>query len=106
VPDAAEEAGWIERARRVAREESIYLGMGATVFRPTKDGISAAADPWGRVLARLDTEISPDKVMVVNLPVEGVTTIYSRIGDTFSWLCTAAFAALLVALKRRPSASG
>jgi apolipoprotein N-acyltransferase len=39
--------------------------------------------------------------MVVNLPVRGVTTIYSRIGDTFSWLCTAAFFGLLFALKRR-----
>ena len=67
------------------------IEQGFTLFRPTKDGISAATDPWGRVLARLDTEISDDKVMVVNLPVRGVTTIYSRIGDTFSWLCTLAF---------------
>ena len=67
------------------------IEQGFTLFRPTKDGISAAADPYGRILARLDTEISPSKVMVVNLPTRGVSTIYSRIGDTFSWLCSAAF---------------
>jgi apolipoprotein N-acyltransferase len=75
--------------------------QGFTLFRPTKDGISAAADPYGRILARLDTEISPATVMVVNLPVRGVSTIYSRLGDTFSSLCTAAFLVLLLALKRR-----
>ncbi len=80
------------------------IEQGFTLFRPTKDGISAAADPYGRFLARLDTEISPEKVMVVNLPVQGVTTVYSRIGDAFSWLCAAAFAGLLVLLKGRPVA--
>ena len=72
------------------------IEQGFTLFRPTKDGISAAADSYGRVLARLDTETSPDKVMVVSLPVEGVTTVYSQIGDAFSWLCSAVFLGLLL----------
>jgi apolipoprotein N-acyltransferase len=72
------------------------IEQGFTLFRPTKDGISAAADPYGRVLARLDTEISPEKVMVVSLPVEGVATVYSRIGDVFSWLCAALFMGLVL----------
>ncbi len=76
------------------------IEQGFTLFRPTKDGISAAADPYGRVLARLDTEISPDKVMVANLPVAGVTTVYSRIGDAFSWLSSAAFFGLLLRFRR------
>jgi hypothetical protein len=44
------------------------IEQGFTLFRPTKDGVSVAADPYGRVLARLDTEVSPEKVMVVSLP--------------------------------------
>ncbi len=116
----------VERAQRLARAESICLGMGATVFRPeTREptiNTLVLVEPDGEiawrflkatrvpgsgnlegdgVLPRLDTAISPDAVMVVNLPVRGVTTIYSRIGDTFSWLCTAAFFGLLFALKRR-----
>ncbi len=79
------------------------IEQGFTLFRPTKDGISAAVDPYGRVLARLDTEFSPEKVMVVNLPVQGVTTVYSRLGDAFSWLCVVAFVGLLVRLKLHPA---
>lgn len=75
---------------------------GFTLFRPTKDGISAATDAWGRTLASLDTEHSPQRVMAVNLPVAGVTTLYSRVGDLFSWLCLAALGGLLALLARRP----
>jgi len=28
--------------------------------------------------------------MVSDVPIEGVTTFYSRIGDSFAWLCVAA----------------
>ncbi|MEN1727648.1 MAG: nitrilase-related carbon-nitrogen hydrolase [Pseudomonadota bacterium] len=92
---------WIEVRETHLRMHALRaVEQGVTLFRPTKDGISATVDPYGRVLARLDTETSPAKVLVTNLPTEGVATIYSRIGDSFSWLSSALFFGLLILIRR------
>lgn len=33
--------------------------------------------------------------MIADVPMEGVTTIYSRIGDLFAWLSVAGFVAVV-----------
>jgi apolipoprotein N-acyltransferase len=56
-----------------------------------------AVDYQGRVRAAMDHyEVTGDRVLVAELPVRGVRTIYSRAGDLFSWLALAGLAALAV----------
>ena len=37
----------------------------------------------------MDDFASQDNVMVAQVPIKGVRTIYARIGDLFAWLCVA-----------------
>lgn len=59
---------------------------GFTHIRPTYDGISYAMDPYGRVLARMDRGIGQAGIMMVDVPMEGVRTLYGRFGDWLGWL--------------------
>jgi apolipoprotein N-acyltransferase len=72
---------------QMARFRAIENGF--SMVRPTSHGLSAAADYQGRVLAITDYFKSEDPVVVAYIPTKGVTTIYSRIGDLFAWLCMA-----------------
>ena len=58
-------------------------------------GLSAAADYQGRVLATTDQVTTEERLMIADVPTEGVTTIYSRIGDLFAWLCVAGVMAVV-----------
>jgi apolipoprotein N-acyltransferase len=70
---------------------------GVSLVRPdTVDGLSVATDPYGRVLAMVDTHTSSEKVMVVQVPTKRVFTVYSVIGDLFGWLSVAGFVAIFV----------
>jgi apolipoprotein N-acyltransferase len=62
---------------------------GVSLVRPARWGVHSAVDPYGRTLAKMD-EFTPEQlVMVAQVPVSGVRTIYSYIGDLFAWLCVA-----------------
>ncbi|MFN0315904.1 MAG: apolipoprotein N-acyltransferase [Burkholderiales bacterium] len=69
---------------------------GVTLVRATRWGLSAAVDPYGRLLGQLDAFSAPNQNMVAQVPVSGARTIYARFGDWFAWLCVAGFLALLV----------
>jgi apolipoprotein N-acyltransferase len=78
---------------------------GFSLVRHTNDGLSAAVDYQGRVLSRMDHFTAGEPVMVSEVPIEEVTTVYSRIGDSFAWLCVAALVWLVgrvVARRKRP----
>ncbi len=75
---------WVSAVRAVEN--------GFSLVRQTNDGLSAAVDYQGRVLSRTDHFTAEEPVMVSEVPTEGVTTIYSRVGDAFAWLCVAALA--------------
>jgi apolipoprotein N-acyltransferase len=68
---------------------------GFSLVRPTSHGFSVAADYRGRVLGLTNYFRSEDPVMIAYIPTEGVTTIYSRIGDLFAWLCMAGLVAAI-----------
>jgi hypothetical protein len=54
------------------------------------------------VLVAADYFTAPDRqVLTARLPVHGVQTIYSRIGDVFAWLCPARLVLLLAAARPR-----
>jgi apolipoprotein N-acyltransferase len=68
-----------------------------------RHGLSVAADYQGRILATTDQVTTDERLMIADIPTQGVVTIYSRIGDLFAWLCTAGFIAVvgLVVVRRR-----
>jgi len=77
---------------------AIFRGIenGCAVVRQTNQGLSAAADCQGRVLAAADFFAAADHRMVAQVPTRGARTIYARVGDLFAWLCVLALAALAV----------
>ncbi|WP_078963364.1 nitrilase-related carbon-nitrogen hydrolase [Streptomyces durhamensis] len=79
---------------------------GYALFRQDAEGVSAAYDAQGQLLATGDYFTTGRQTTVANVPVRGVTTVYDRIGDAFAWLCLAALAALTltaVVRARRPA---
>ena len=60
---------------------------GVSLVRPARWGISSAVDPYGRTLATMDEFSAEQRVMVAQVPVRGVRTLYPRIRDLFAWLC-------------------
>ena len=79
---------------------------GVSVVRPARWGISGAVDPYGRILARMDELTAEQRVMVAQVPVSGVRTIYSWIGDLFAWLCVAGLLAAIAHAILRPHKLG
>jgi apolipoprotein N-acyltransferase len=79
---------------------------GYSMLRSNRDGLSAAFDYQGRVLARQDTTTADQHIMLADVPTHGVTTVYNLIGDTFAWLCLAGTLALIaVGLSHRRAPS-
>ena len=65
------------------------IEQGVNLDRHTSDGLSAAFDYEGRVVAAMDHFHSEDYTMIAYLPTKGVRTIYARWGDWFAWLSAA-----------------
>lgn len=67
------------------------------MVRPADNGLSIAVDPYGRVLAEMDHFIADERVMVAQVPTQGVPTLYAVVGDLFDWLTVAGLAIVFVA---------
>ncbi len=79
---------------------------GVSVLRVASNGISLAADPWGRVRAAVDSDRSDAPALLTSLPVVGVRTIYARCGDWFAGLAAGVLASLVVFSRRYDAARG
>jgi apolipoprotein N-acyltransferase len=77
----------------MAAFRSIENGM--PLVRAAASGLSAAFDPWGRVLGISDFFAEGDTTMIAQIPVGRVATPYSRAGDWFPWACVLATALVL-----------
>jgi apolipoprotein N-acyltransferase len=87
---------WEEVAyRRMQMATFRAIENGFSLVRPTSHGFSAAADYQGRVLGLTDYFTSEDPVMIAYVPIKGVKTVYSQIGDLFAWLCMAGLVAAI-----------
>ena len=60
---------------------------GFSILKPTGRGLSIAADFCGRVIAKQNYFTSPKRVMLADVPVQSVFTLYSVIGNAFAWAC-------------------
>lgn len=80
---------------------------GYSLVRQASHGLSIAVDYEGRVLAASDYFSTDQQVMIADVPIHGVRTIYAEIGDLFAWLCglaLVALTALAVLQSRKPAA--
>jgi apolipoprotein N-acyltransferase len=77
---------------------------GFSMVRQTGDGLSLAVDYQGRTAAAMDHFTSADHTMVSRVPIEGVRTVYTVIGDAFAWLClTGLLAGIIRSVTTSPS---
>jgi len=74
---------------------------GLSVVRLADQGLSIVADPYGRTLAAMDHFRATERVMVAQVPLRGVATIYARIGDLCGWLSVLGLALLAILGWRR-----
>ena len=72
------------------------IETGVPIVRAAASGISGAFDPWGRVIGVTDYFAPGDRTLTVQIPIGGVRTIYTRIGDSLAWLSVAGLATVLV----------
>ncbi len=69
---------------------------GYSLIRNGYHGVSIAVDFHGNMLSRLNNFTMDERVMIADLPTQGVQTIYSQIGDIFAWLCVFGSLGLIV----------
>lgn len=90
-----------EMHARIAVFRAIENGM--ALARPTRQGISLAADRQGRLLGyKNDYFVAEDQTLLVPIPMQRSGTLYVRTGDSFAYLVVVGFGALIfLALVRR-----
>ncbi len=66
---------------------------GFSFVRPVYNGISFAVDYNGKLLAQMDSDKTEDGILYAIVPIKGIKTIYSIIGDLLGWLCVFGFVA-------------
>jgi apolipoprotein N-acyltransferase len=67
---------------------------GFSLVRQASHGLAIAVDYEGHVLTASDYFTTDQQVMVADVPMHGVHTIYAAIGDAFVWLCMLILVAL------------
>jgi len=78
---------------------------GYAMARATGNGASLIVDGYGRILGSQPYG-EGGGVMIADLPIRGVATLYGRIGDAFAYLCAAALVALAAWSRRKIAARG
>jgi apolipoprotein N-acyltransferase len=75
--------------------------QGFNMVRHASNGFSVATDYQGRVLAGMDHFVTDQRNMVAHVPTRGVRTVYSRVGDLFTWICIVGLVAMVgISLRR------
>ncbi len=69
---------------------------GVSVVRVADNGLSVVVDPYGRILASMDHFTAGERVIVAQVPTQGLRTLYPIIGDLFGWLSTVGIAGFIV----------
>lgn len=82
---------------------AIYRAIenGNSIFRQVNGGLSVAADYRGKVLGSRDYFETGEKLLITEVPVAHVDTVYNIIGDAFAYFCLYAFLAIVIALFTR-----
>ena len=95
--DFGEDAEYAARLSAVRGVES-----GVAMVRAAREGLLTISDPYGRVLQEQASAALPGVTMLGRVPAAApAPTLYSRSGDLFGWLCTAAALPMLLLRRRR-----
>jgi apolipoprotein N-acyltransferase len=90
--------GWMEARTTVVRG----VENGYTIVRASREGLLTVSDPYGRILAEVPSSAMPGRSLLVTTVVAAqVSTLYTRIGNVFGWLCVAAAIGFLLAGRGR-----
>jgi apolipoprotein N-acyltransferase len=73
---------------------------GTSMVRATKSGLSGAVDAFGRTLALTDHFSPGARIIITQVPLTHVSTIYTRVGDLFAWLCIASLLIMIAVALR------
>jgi apolipoprotein N-acyltransferase len=79
---------------RMARMRAIENGV--SILRPSSNGVSTAINPFGRVVSRVNYFESRGGPIAAVLPVVSIGTVYTRIGDSWTWVFIVGGAFLIV----------
>jgi apolipoprotein N-acyltransferase len=63
------------------------IEYGFSLLRPSQHGITVAVDYNGNVLNQMNFADPGDGIMYAELPMQGVNTLYTQIGDVLGWIC-------------------
>jgi apolipoprotein N-acyltransferase len=79
--------GWLHGRMAILRG----VEDGFSIARAPRHGILTISDDRGRILAERYTNSQPFVTLLAELPVEHDSTLYSRWGNWFAWLCVLLF---------------
>jgi len=71
------------------------IEYGFSLLRPAQHGITVAVDYNGNVLNQMDFANPGDGIMYAELPMQGVKTLYTQIGDVLGWICVVGLVGLI-----------
>jgi apolipoprotein N-acyltransferase len=75
---------------------------GFSILKPTGRGLSIAADACGRVIAKQNYFTTKKSVMLADVPIQAVHTIYEKIGGVFPWVSVLGLVGLAAVGLRSP----
>jgi apolipoprotein N-acyltransferase len=61
--------------------------QGHSILRSTRLGLSAAITPYGEMSAQMSSFDQNNKIMMAQVPVKSIRTLYSSVGDILVYLC-------------------
>jgi len=71
------------------------IEYGFSLLRPAQHGITVAVDYNGNVLNQMNFADPGDGIMYAELPMQGVKTLYTQIGDVLGWICVVGLLGLI-----------
>lgn len=87
---------WLESRTTLTRG----VENGYAVVRASREGVLTASDAYGRILAKRDSDALPGSSLVVTMPLSRqLSTTYTRIGNSFGWLCVLAGIVLFISIR-------
>ena len=79
---------WESITPYVARMPSFRaIENGFSMIRADYHGLSTAVDYHGNILSQMNDFTTEERIMIADIPKQGIKTIYSQIGDFLAWLC-------------------
>jgi apolipoprotein N-acyltransferase len=89
-----------EYAARLSAVRGVETGM--AMVRASREGLLTISDAHGRVVLEKASAPLPGVTLLGRVPAAvPYTTLYSRTGDLFGWLCTAAAVVMVMVLRYR-----